>query len=103
VLAQQALEQDRLLPVAAEPVELVHDDEVHVVLAAEADHLAEAGATVGGRVGADALVDELADDGGPWALGGPGAQRLALSGDGVVLLGLFVRGHAAVGDDLRHR
>jgi hypothetical protein len=102
VLAEQALEEDGLLAVPAEPVELVDEDGVHAVLPAVADHGAEAGALVGGGVGGLALVDELGDDAVVGALLDPAVEELALRGDGDVLLGLLLGRDAAVGDDVEH-
>jgi len=58
VFAQQRFEQDRLLAVAREAVELVHQDQVHVVAPAERDHLTKTRALVRRSVGGLPLVDE---------------------------------------------
>ncbi len=102
VLAEEALEEDGLLSVPAEAVELVDEDGVHLALAAEAHHLAEAGPLVGGGIGRLALVDEAPDDVDLGALFSPSDEHLLLGGDGEVLRGLLLGGHTAVGDDL-HR
>ena len=96
VLPKHALEEDGLLLVAAEPVQLVHEDGVHLVLLAVPDHLAETWALVGGRVGGFALVLEVGDDGPVGVIVGPAREQLLLGGDGDVLLGLLVGGDAAV-------
>ncbi len=100
--AQLALEEGRLFLVPAEAVELVDDQHVHLVLRAVVDHLDEAGALLDGRVGALALVDELADQLGAF-LGDPAHEALALGGDGEVFEGLLLGGHAEVGHGALHR
>jgi len=90
MLAQQRLEQDRLLAVAREAVEFVHQDQVHVVAPAERDHLAEARPLVRRGVGGLTLIHEPLQQGVVGAVVEPAAQGLALGGDGQVLEGLLL-------------